>query len=83
MSDWMNSRAEAAMRESGKKIMEEAQKRNAKEFKQVGKWTITKTGNEDLTEKEIEEFMDKLVEFARHADAHAPNLQVSIEPVTE
>ena len=77
---WTNERAEMAMRESGKKIMEEAAKRSAAEFKQVGKWTITMTGNEKLTNEEIETFMDKLVEFSKEADAHAPNLQVSIDP---
>lgn len=80
---WKNDRAEIAMREFGKKIMQEAAKRNAKEFKQVGKWTITMAGNEKLTQEEIEEFMDNLVKFSRDADAHAPNLQVSIDPITE
>jgi uncharacterized protein YlzI (FlbEa/FlbD family) len=80
---WKNERAEMAMRESGKKIMEEAAKRKSTEMKQVGKWTITMTGNESLTKEEIEEFMDKLVSFSREADAHAPNLEVSIDPVIE
>lgn len=83
MSDWKNDRAEMAMREAGKKIMEEAAKRRAAEFKQVGKWTITMKGNSELTEQEIEDFMDKLVDFSRHADAHASNLEISIDPVIE
>jgi len=77
---WTNDRAEMAMQEAGKKIMEEAAKRSAAEFKQVGKWTITMTGNDKLTKEEIEEFMDKLVGFSKEADAHAVNLQVSIDP---
>lgn len=81
--DWKNDRAEAAMRESGKKIMEEAAKRKSTEMKQVGKWTITMTGTEKLTEEEIKAFMDKLVEFASNADADVPNLEVSIDPVVE
>lgn len=80
---WMNERAEVAMREAGKKIMEEAAKRKADEFKQVGKWTITMTGNDKLTKEEIEGFMDKLVSFSKEADEHAPNLRVSIDPVIE
>ena len=81
MSEWMNDRAEAAMRAGTQKIMEEAQKHAKSEFKQVGKWTITMTGNDKLTKEEIEEFMDKLVQFSMQADIHAPNLQVSIDPV--
>lgn len=78
---WTNDRAEMAMREAGKKIMEEAAKRSAAEFKQVGKWTITMTGNDKLTKEEIDGFMDKLVKFSMEADADAPNLQVSIDPI--
>lgn len=84
---WENDRAEMAMREAGKKIMEEAAKRKAAEVKLVdklvGKWTITMTGNDDLTKEEIEEFMNKLVAFSRQADDHATNLKISINPVIE
>jgi len=83
MSDWMNDKAESAMRAGTQKIMEEAQKRAKDEFKQVGKWTITMNGNDKSTPEEVEAFMDKLVKFAREADIHAPNLSVSIDPVIE
>lgn len=82
---WMNERAEAAMREAGKKIMEEAAKRKELEVKSVdklvGKWTITMMGNDALTHGEIEEFMNKILTFSKEADDHAPNLRVSIDPV--
>jgi len=80
---WENDRAEHAMRESGKEIMAEAAKRNSTEMKQVGKWTITLNGNKKLTEKEIEEFMNKLVEFSKECDKNAPNIEASIDPVIE
>ena len=80
---WENERAEMAMRESGKKIMEEAAKRKSEEMKQVGKWTITLRGTEKLTEQEVESFMSKLVEFAEECDKNAPNIEASIDPVIE
>jgi glycine cleavage system protein P-like pyridoxal-binding family len=80
---WKNDRAEQSMRESGKKIMEEAAKRKSEEMNQVGKWTITLKGTENLTKEEIDSFMDKLVEFAKECDKNAPNIEVSIDPITE
>lgn len=85
--DWKNDMAEIAMIEAGKKIMEEAAKRKASEIKlvdkPVGKWTITLTGNDELTKEEIAEFIDKLILFSKEVDEHSPNLQVSIDPVIE
>lgn len=80
---WMDERAEQAMREGTQKIMEEAQKRAKAEFKEIGKWTITMTGNDKVTKEDIDSFMDKLIEFARKVDIDAPNIIVSIDPVTE
>ena len=80
---WMDERAEQAMREGTQKIMEEAQKRAKTEFKEIGKWTITMTGNDKVTKEDIDSFMDKLIEFARKVDIDAPNIIVSIDPVTE
>jgi len=80
---WMDERAEQAMREGTQKIMEEAQKLAKAEFKEIGKWTITMTGNYKVTKEDIDSFMDKLIEFARKADIDAPNIIVSIDPVTE
>jgi hypothetical protein len=77
---WMDERAEQAMREGTQKIMEEAQKRAQAEFKEIGKWTITMTGNKNVTKEDIDSFMNKLVEFAKQADIDAPNIQVSIDP---
>ena len=79
----MDERAEQAMREGTQKIMEEAQKRAKAEFKEIGKWTITMTGNDKVTKEDIDSFMDKLIEFARKVDIDAPNIIVSIDPVTE
>jgi len=83
MSDWKNNRAEMAMREAGKKIMEEAAKRESTEFKQIGKWAITMKGNSKLTKEEIEAFIDKLIDFSGQENAHSPNLEVSIDPLIE
>lgn len=80
---WMDERAEQAMREGTQKIMEEAQKLAKAEFKEIGKWTITMTGNDKVTKEDIDSFMDKLIEFARKVDIDAPNIIVSIDPVTE
>lgn len=80
---WMDERAEQAMREGTQKIMEEAQKRAKAEFKEIGKWTITMTGNDKVTKEDIDSFMDKLIEFDRKVDIDAPNIIVSIDPVTE
>jgi hypothetical protein len=80
---WKNDRAEQSMRESGKKIMEEAAKRKSAEMKQVGKWTITLKGTENLTKEEMESFMGKLVEFAEECDKNAPNIEASIDPIIE
>lgn len=80
---WMDERAEQAMREGTQKIMEEAQKRAKAEFKEIGKWTITMTGNDKVTKEDIDSFMDKLIEFARKADIDAPNIIVSIDHITE
>jgi hypothetical protein len=81
--NWMNSRAEAEMQAAGKKIMEEAAKRKSSEMKQVGKWTITLKGTNNLSKEEIENFMNKLVEFAEKCDKDTPNIEVSIDPVIE
>ena len=76
----MDERAEQAMREGTQKIMEEAQKRAKAEFKEIGKWTITMTGNDKVSKEEIDSFMDKLIDFARKSDLDAPNIIVSIDP---
>ena len=83
MSDWKNNRAEMAMRESGKKIMEEAAKKKDAEFKEIGKWKITLKGNSKTTKEEIDSFINSLIDFAGQEGAHAPNVEVSIDPLTE
>lgn len=83
MSDWKNDRAEMEMRRYEAAMMEEARKRRAAEMNPIGKWTITMKGNSKLTKEEIDEFMNKLIDFARTADINAPNLEVSIDPVIE
>ena len=81
MSDWKNDRAEMEMRKYEATMMEEARKRNALLMKPIGKWSITMKGNDKVTKEEIDEFMNKLIDFAKTADINAPNLEVSIDPV--
>ena len=80
--NWMNSRAEAAMRESGKKIMEEAAKRKDAK-KEIGSWKITLKANDKQSPEEVEEIMNQLVQFAEKCDEKTPNLEISIDPITE
>ena len=80
---WKNNRAEQSMREADKKIMEEAAKRKASEMKQVGQWTITMTGNDKYTKEELDQIMEKIVDFSRHCDAQTPNIEISIDPIIE
>lgn len=83
MSDWKNDRAEMAMREAGKKIMEEAAKGRAAEFKQICKWTITLKGNSELTEQEIEAFIDRLIDLSEQENANSQNIEVYLDPIIE
>lgn len=80
---WKNDRAEMEMQAFGKKMMEEAAKRNTTSMKEVGKWKITMKGNDKHTKEEIESFMNQLVEFATNCDKGIPNIEVSIDPITE
>lgn len=65
---WKNDKAEMVIRESGKKIMEEASKRKPNSMREIGKWKITMKGNDKHTKEEVERFIDKLVEFATNCD---------------
>jgi len=79
----MNSRAEAEMREAGKKMMDAAvEKKEAEEKVKVGQWKITIKGSKHTT-KDVEAFIDQLIQFTKDCDENNPNIEMSVDPIIE